>query len=72
MITVFFNGKNQKDHLFVQASQIFRIAAHPLHPHANAEKRWLTSVSKLQPNFAYISHVSAAIANVNSVYTSNI
>jgi len=36
-MTVFSYGNNQKDPLFRQASQVFRIAAHPLRPHANRE-----------------------------------
>jgi len=35
MMTVFSYGNNRKNPLFRQASQIFRIAAHPLRPHAN-------------------------------------
>ena len=35
MMTVFPYGNNRKDPLFRQASQVFRIAAHPLRPHAN-------------------------------------
>ena len=37
MITVFSCGNNQEDPLFRQASQIFRIAAHLLSPHANGD-----------------------------------
>ena len=35
MMIVSSYGKNQEGQLFRQASQIFRIAAHPLPPHAN-------------------------------------
>ena len=38
IMTVFSYGNNQKDHLFRHASQVFRIAAHPLHPHANSSE----------------------------------
>ena len=35
MMTVFSYGNNQKDPHFRQASNVFRIAGHPLPPHAN-------------------------------------
>ena len=71
-MTVFSYGNNQNDPLFRQASQVFRIAAHPLCPHANctvagSTETRLSVLNQISKNVAqYISASNISVVMVKN------